>query len=134
MNPLDKSTRRAIIDPLVLLLKSRRVLVAIVSLLVGLLISAVPALAPVYGELLVLLITLALALIGGYSIEDAAVAARQQPTDPDVRDQLQTLLDAILDTTLLNLGAGPIPTEEDATSASNIESTVPENTPNTVTG
>lgn len=125
MTPLDKSTRRAIIDPLVLLLKSRRVLVAIVSLLVGLLISAVPALAPVYGELLVLLITLALALIGGYSIEDAAIAARQQPTDPDVREQLQTLLDAILDTTLLSLSAGPTP-NEDTISASHVEGTVPD--------
>jgi hypothetical protein len=72
----DKSLRRPIIDPLLLALKSRRVLVALCTLVIGVLVMAVPEIQPVRGELLTLLITLALAVIGGYSLEDAAHAGR----------------------------------------------------------
>lgn len=95
----DKAQRRPVIDPLVLALKSRRVIVALAALLVGALALAVPDIAPVRGELLTLLITLALAVIGGYSVEDAARAARehQPPAEADLRRLVRDVVDAALD-------------------------------------
>ncbi len=75
----DKHNRTPIITPLLLALKSRRVLVALAALVLGLLLAHFPALHSVQQELFVLLITLALAVIGGYSLEDAAYAARATP-------------------------------------------------------
>lgn len=96
---IDKDNRFPIIDPILLALKSRRVIVALVALIVGLIVLAVPELAAVQGEVLVLLITLALAVIGGYSIEDAASAARIDTAtlDDDMRERLKALIDALLD-------------------------------------
>ena len=94
----DKTKRTPIIDPLLLALKSRRVIIALVTVVIGALMLAVPGLAAVQSELLVLLLTVALAVIGGYSLEDAAIAARQTPvlTD-DLKQQLRDLIDAVLD-------------------------------------
>ena len=94
----DKDVRRPIIDPLLLALKSRRVLVALSALLIGTLTLAVPELSHVQAELLVLVITLAMAVIGGYSIEDAAAAARQQPPveATDLRGLLREVLMEVL--------------------------------------
>lgn len=86
----DKLARRPLLDPLLLALKSRRVLVALAALLVGLLTLAVPDLAAVRGELLTLITALALAVIGGYSLEDAARAGRERAALP--ADDLRTLL------------------------------------------
>ena len=97
---LDKDKRRLIIDPLLLALKSRRVIVALVTLLVGILTLAVPELSAVRGELLTLLITLALAVIGGYSVEDAARAARQTDpakTEAELRQLVREVIDGVLD-------------------------------------
>lgn len=93
------AARRPIIDPLLLALKSRRVLVALCALIVGLLTLAVPDLQPVRGEILTLLITLALAVIGGYSIEDAARAGRDRATLPpaDLRDLIKDTLTDLID-------------------------------------
>lgn len=96
----DITQRRAIVDPLLLALKSRRVIVALCALLVGVLVLAVPELDAVRGELLVLLITLALAVIGGYSVEDAAHAAREHTStvsDADLRDLLYEVLDELIE-------------------------------------
>ena len=95
----DKSLRRPIIDPVLLALKSRRVVVALSALIVGLLVLAVPELQPVRGELLTLVITLSLAVIGGYTVEDAAKAGRDRATTPpdDLRDFIKDLLDGIVD-------------------------------------
>lgn len=96
----SKDTRRPIIDPLVLALKSRRVLVALVTLLVGVVVLAVPELAAVQDEILVLLVTLALAVIGGYSVEDAASAARQQEvtfSEDSLRELLREVVNSLLD-------------------------------------
>jgi len=80
----DKARRRPLVDPLLLALKSRRVLIAMSALVVSILIGLLPGLATVHEELLTVVIALALALIGGYSLEDAALAARraasQQPS------------------------------------------------------
>lgn len=77
----DKSQRTPIIEPLLLMLKSRRTLIALATAITGVLVMLLPTLEPVQTELLTLLITLALALIGGYSAEDAARAARERTPD-----------------------------------------------------
>lgn len=79
---IDKTERRPLIDPLLLAMKSRRVLIAIAALLVSLLVLAIPELGAARAELLTLVITLALALIGGYSVEDAARIARDRSAGP----------------------------------------------------
>src|SRR5574341_1049753 len=95
----DKSERRPVIDPLLLALKSRRVMVALAALLIGALTQAVPELAAVRGELLTLVVTLALAIIGGYSIEDAATAGRERAALPpeDIRELVRAVLDGLVD-------------------------------------
>ncbi|RMG80181.1 MAG: hypothetical protein D6712_18470 [Chloroflexi bacterium] len=93
----EKHKRRPVIDPLLLALRSRRVLVALVGLALGLLTALVPELAAVRDELLTLIVTLALALIGGYSLEDAAVAARQQHPPEDLRALVREVMSGVLD-------------------------------------
>lgn len=95
---MDKSTRRPIIDPLLLALKSRRVLVTICALLLALILTQIPALADYAGELLAVLVVMALAVIGGYSLEDAARAAREtQPSDLAPDDLLRRVIREIID-------------------------------------
>lgn len=96
----DKSQRRMLIDPLLLALKSRRVLVAIATLIIGLLTLAVPELEVVQGEILTLLITLALAVIGGYTVEDAAREARGRDTaldDADLKRLIREIINGLMD-------------------------------------
>ena len=95
----SKEARRPVIDPILLALKSRRVLIALSTLIVGMLILAVPGLEAVEGELLTLVLTLALALIGGYTIEDAAIAAKgrgEQPIPDDLRALMRVTLLTLL--------------------------------------
>ncbi|MEL6307348.1 MAG: hypothetical protein AAFV98_00665 [Chloroflexota bacterium] len=132
MNTNDKMARRVVIDPLLALLKSRRVLIALIALLVGMLMQIVPALAPLESELMILLVSLALALIGGYSLEDAVIAARQTPNDQALRDEVDALLDAILDIAMLNLDAQS--DVDDVHSAVNIKRRVPDNPSDTLIG
>jgi hypothetical protein len=100
---LDKSKRRPIIDPLLEVLKSRRVLIALASLLVGVILLAVPELSPLRGELLVLVISLSLALIGGYSVEDAVSLAKQQTKPADMKEQIRGVIDAMIEESLAEL-------------------------------
>lgn len=96
----EKTQRRPFIDPLLLALRSRRVIVALCALIVGLLVLAVPDLEAVRGELLTLLITLALAVIAGYSVEDAAREARRRDTaldEADTRRLIREVVDSLLD-------------------------------------
>ena len=75
--------------------------VALCVLIVGLLTLAIPDLRPVHNELMTLLITLALAVIGGYSLEDAARAGRttQSPAPDELRDLIKdVLMDVVNDT------------------------------------
>lgn len=92
-----KRERRPLIDPLLMLLKSRRVLISLVTLLFGVAVMLLPDLAPLTDEILVLLLTLALALIGGYTLEDAVQIARQQPLPPD---ELESLIRLIIEAML----------------------------------
>jgi len=93
----NKDQRRVLIDPLLMILKSRRVLIALVSLIMGVVIMVVPQLAAFHSEILTLVLALALTLIGGLSIEDAAHAARQAPTETDIHQQVEAAMDAIID-------------------------------------
>ena len=94
-----KSLRRPVIDPILLALKSRRVIVALVALLVGLLALAVPEIQPVRGEILSLIITLSLAVIGGYTVEEAARAGRERAALPpeDLRQLIKDTLNELVD-------------------------------------
>jgi uncharacterized membrane-anchored protein len=94
----NKSLRRPIIDPLLLALKSRRVIVALAALIVGLLTLAIPELRALHHELVTLITALALAVIGGFSLEDAARAARERADLPaaDVRQLVKDVLDTLL--------------------------------------
>lgn len=96
----NKSDRTPVLDPLLLLLKSRRVVVALVSLLVSLLILAFPELDTIQHELLTLILSLAMMLIGGYSLEDAASAARSTPPPEAWQEELRELVNVVLDEVL----------------------------------
>ena len=95
----DKSLRRPVVDPLLMALKSRRVLVALCTLIVGLLTCAVPELHPMRDEILALLVTLALAVIGGYTVEDAARAGHTSSTfsEEDLRGLIKDVLNDFVD-------------------------------------
>jgi hypothetical protein len=95
----EKLLRRPIIDPLILALKSRRVIVALSALLVGLLVLAVPELKALRGEILTLVITLALAVIGGYTVEEAARAGRERSNLPqeELRELIKDVLGGVID-------------------------------------
>lgn len=96
----NKQARRPLIDPFLLALRSRRVLIALAALVVGLAVAWVPALAAVQGELLTLVTALALALIGGLSLEDAARAGRGAALPPDretlIRQVVTEVVEAVL--------------------------------------
>lgn len=92
----DKSQRRPLLDPLLLALKSRRFVTAVAALVVTLLIGQIPQLETLRGELITVIVTLALGLIGGYSLEDAAAAVRKQPPPPEWRDLLREVLETLL--------------------------------------
>lgn len=100
-----KHARRIIIDPVLLILKSRRVIIALVSLAVSALIMSVPQLAPLHGELLFVLVSLALALIGGLSIEDAMTAARDVPLSDAMRDHIRQVINALIEEALADAEA-----------------------------
>jgi hypothetical protein len=92
----EKHKRRPVIDPLLLVLKSRRVVVALAALIVGALVAAVPELETVQGELLTLVISLAFALIGGYTIEDATRIGRETQPPDTLHATVSELVEALL--------------------------------------
>ena len=73
-----------VIGPIMAILRSRKFIVALASLLVSLLVLAIPDLTEVRGELLTLLVAFGLALIGGITIEDAAAKGREAAAAPAV--------------------------------------------------
>ena len=64
------------------LLKSRKVIVSLCALLLNLLVTAVPDLAPYRAELMTVITGLALGLIGGIAYEDAARAGHDAGSQP----------------------------------------------------
>lgn len=73
-----------VLGPIMAILRSRKFIIALASLLVSLLMLAVPDLAEVRAELLTLLVAFGLALIGGITIEDAAAKGREAAAAPAV--------------------------------------------------
>ncbi|GAB1422531.1 hypothetical protein MASR2M15_27650 [Anaerolineales bacterium] len=80
----DKSP--TLLSPLQKILKSKRVMVALSSLILALLLSLFPELASIQEELKLLILTLALALIGGYSLHDAVQSSRKDPEQDQPQD------------------------------------------------
>jgi hypothetical protein len=74
-------------------LKSRQMVIAVSTLIVGLLVLVVPDLKPIREELLTLIITLALAVIGRYTVQDTASSERQKPIP---REELRELVEEVL--------------------------------------
>lgn len=89
---------RPVIDPILNLLRSRKVLTALVALGMAILIALVPDLQPVRGELYTFVLALAIALIGGTTIEDAArhVSANPDP-QKSPRDAARALGEVVLE-------------------------------------
>src|SRR5690606_24240548 len=83
-SPYGRLTMNAqpLITPLILLLKSRKVVVSLCALALTLLITIVPDRAPFRAELMTVVTGLALALIGGIAYEDAAKAGRDAAAQP----------------------------------------------------
>lgn len=90
---------RAFGQRLLTALTSRRVLVAISALVVGIITLKVPELTALHDELLVLVISLALMLIGGFSVDEAARIGRDRASQPpqELREQIKLLLAELLD-------------------------------------
>lgn len=81
-----------VLGPIMAILRSRKFIIALASLLISLVVMAIPDLAEVRGELLTLLVAFGLALIGGITIEDAAKAGRDTAALPPV-----SIADAVLE-------------------------------------
>jgi hypothetical protein len=88
-----QSQRSHISHRLLRVFKSRQMVIAVSTLVVGLLVVAVPDLKPIREELLTLIITLALAAIGSYTVHETASAERQ-PYIP--REELRELVEDVL--------------------------------------
>lgn len=116
----NKQNRKILIDPLLMILKSRRVLIAIASLIVALIVMTVPELESLHNELLILVISLSLSLIGGLSLEDAVFAAKQTPVKDEMRQIIDAATDAIIDEMILEA-------EKSLWQSGNIEATRPDN-------
>jgi len=76
------------------LLRSKRVWVALAAVLVGWLTLLVPTLEPVHDELVVLIVTVALVVIGGFSIDEATRLAKERGDEAEehLRQQIKGLL------------------------------------------
>ncbi len=96
---------KPILTPVLLLLKSRKVIVSACALILNVLVAAAPELAPFRNELMTVITGLALALIGGIAYEDAARAGRDAASAPPQTDAelLKTLLGDLIDGISTNL-------------------------------
>ena len=88
-----------VLGPIMAILRSRKFIIALASLLISLVVMAIPDLAEVQDTMLTLLVTFGLALIGGITIEDAAKAGREKGAEPPVSvpDALMDVVKAALD-------------------------------------
>lgn len=88
-----------ILGPLAALLRSRKVLIVVAAIITSILVSAVPELLPVRNEILTLVMTGALALVGGITVEDAAKAGRDRAAEPvkTLREEIRELVNELLD-------------------------------------
>jgi hypothetical protein len=74
--------RIPIVGPILLALRSRKVIIALVSIAVAVLVAYVPELRAVQDALIVLIGSVSLAVIGGIAWEDAAGASRARAAQP----------------------------------------------------
>lgn len=83
-------------------LTSRRVVMALVTLLIGILTLAVPDLQPLHDELLVIVVSLALVLISGMDAHEAARIGREQAekANEDLQYRVKHLLNELIDEVL----------------------------------
>lgn len=88
-----------ILGPLLALLRSRKVLVAISAVVTSIVLSAIPELLPIRDELLTLITTAALVLVGSIAVEDAAKAGRDRAAEPvkPIREEVRELVNEFLD-------------------------------------
>jgi hypothetical protein len=101
---MPNDTRIPLLDPILLMLRSRKVIIAITSIAVSLLVAYVPELRHIQDALIVLIGSLGLALIGGIAWEDAATAARTraaQPVGVPLEEIRKAIIDALADGALL---------------------------------
>jgi hypothetical protein len=100
---------RMILSPIAALLRSRKVMVALVSLLVALIVTWVPQFASVETELITLITVVALALIGSTAWEDtAAIKAAANTNASKPADELAKEVAVIVIDELAGRG-GPAP-------------------------
>lgn len=91
-----------VLGPLMALLRSRKVMIALVALIAGVLVAVVPKLQPVEAEMIVLITLVASVLIGGTAAENVAqlrsdaVVKSALPTETLIRDAVQSVLDELL--------------------------------------
>jgi uncharacterized membrane protein YqgA involved in biofilm formation len=100
MNTDNKPT--VILGPLIALLRSRKVMVALAALLAAVIVALVPALASVETEIILVITVVAGAIIGGTAAEDVAktradaVVKAAQPGDVLIKDTVTAILDELL--------------------------------------
>jgi hypothetical protein len=87
-----KSKRPQVKNRLLKVLKSRQMIIALATLGVGLLVLAVPDLKPIREELLTLIITLALAAIGSYTVQETVSSERQRDLP---REELREMVEDV---------------------------------------
>ena len=96
--PKKKSQRSPVTHRLLKALKSRQMIIAMSTLVVGLLVLAVPDLKPIREELLTLIVTLALAVIGSYAFQETSSSDRQLQMPPDeLRELVEDVLSEMVD-------------------------------------
>lgn len=88
-----KKSQRQVKNRLLKVLKSRQMVIAASTIVVALLILAIPELKAVREELLTLIITLALAAIGSYTVQDTTERERSL-TVP--REELREMVEDVL--------------------------------------
>jgi hypothetical protein len=87
------SKKRVVASHIVKLLKSRQMVIAVSTLFVSLLVLALPDLKPIREELLTFIITLALAIIGGYTLQENGQSGDKQNIE---REELRELVEDVL--------------------------------------
>jgi hypothetical protein len=83
-------------NPLLNLVRSRKVIIAVATLFISLAVMRLPELASIQEPLLQLIVTLALALIGGITIEDAAKHAKSVAAPETAKKDLEDVVRAII--------------------------------------
>ncbi|MDX2140920.1 MAG: hypothetical protein SF123_22745 [Chloroflexota bacterium] len=101
---MSNDNRIPLLDPILLMLRSRKVIIAITSIAVSVLVAYVPELRHIQDALIVLIGSLGLALIGGIAWEDAAATGRAragQPLGTPLEEIRKAIIDGLTEAALL---------------------------------